>query len=95
MAHKKAGGSTALGRDSHGQRLGVKISGGQCVPAGGVIVRQRGRRFRAGKNVAVGSDDTLYAKAEGVVRFQRARLRAFSGKTIVRNIVHVEPRPTA
>ena len=92
MAHKKAGGSTALGRDSHGQRLGVKLYGGQVAPAGAVIIRQRGVRFRAGKNVRQGSDDTLYAATEGVVRFQQKKLRLFSGKTVVRNVVHVEPK---
>jgi large subunit ribosomal protein L27 len=94
MAHKKAGGSTALGRDSHGQRLGVKLFGGQSVTAGSVIVRQRGARFRAGKNVRKGSDDTLYAATDGFVLFQRKKLRGFSGKTLVRNIVHVGPRRT-
>ncbi len=95
MAHKKAGGSTALGRDSHGQRLGVKVFGGSFAHAGGVLVRQRGARFRAGINVRVGSDDTLYAIKDGIVRFQRKQLRAFSGKTMRRNIVHVEARSPA
>jgi large subunit ribosomal protein L27 len=92
MAHKKAGGSTALGRDSQGQRLGVKLYGGQFAPAGAVIVRQRGARFRAGKNVRAGSDDTLYAAVAGTVKFQQRAFRAFSGKSIVRNIVHIEPK---
>lgn len=93
MAHKKAGGSTALGRDSHGQRLGVKLYGGQRAVAGAVILRQRGARYRAGKNVRAGSDDTLYAATDGVVRFQRRQIRSFFGKPIIRNVVHVEPRP--
>lgn len=92
MAHKKAGGSTALGRDSHGQRLGVKLYAGQLAPAGAVIVRQRGARFRPGKNVRCGSDDTLYAAVPGVVRFEKRRLRGFSGTPILRNIVSVEPK---
>ena len=91
MAHKKAGGSTALGRDSAGQRLGVKLYGGQKAAAGAVIVRQRGGRFRAGENVRRGSDDTLYAAVAGRVHFQRRARRSFSGKTIVRNLVHVVP----
>ena len=92
MAHKKAGGSTALGRDSHGQRLGVKIYGGQRAPAGAVIIRQRGVRFRAGENVRRGSDDTLYAATEGIVRFRRKKFRLFNGKTVVRNVVRVDPQ---
>jgi large subunit ribosomal protein L27 len=90
MAHKKAGGSTALGRDSHGQRLGVKIYGGQKTHAGAVIIRQRGARFRAGNNVKRGSDDTLYAVVPGVVRFQKKQVRLFNGKSVIRNVVHVE-----
>ncbi|MBN51547.1 MAG: 50S ribosomal protein L27 [Spongiibacteraceae bacterium] len=69
MAHKKAGGSTRNGRDSESKRLGVKRFGGQAVPAGSIIVRQRGTRFHAGVNVGVGKDHTLFAKADGVVKF--------------------------
>ena len=69
MAHKKAGGSTRNGRDSESKRLGVKRFGGQTVPAGSIIVRQRGTRFHAGVNVGVGKDHTLFAKADGVVKF--------------------------
>ncbi len=69
MAHKKAGGSTRNGRDSESKRLGVKVYGGQKIKAGGIIVRQRGTKFRAGFNVGVGKDHTLFAKASGVVRF--------------------------
>lgn len=69
MAHKKAGGSTRNGRDSKSKRLGVKVYGGQTIKAGGIIVRQRGTKFRAGFNVGVGKDHTLFAKASGVVRF--------------------------
>ena len=72
--------------------LARKLYGGQVAPAGAVIIRQRGVRFRAGKNVRQGSDDTLYAATEGVVRFQQKKLRLFSGKTVVRNVVHVEPK---
>ena len=92
MAHKKAGGSTSLGRDSAGQRLGVKLFGGQCTPAGAVIVRQRGARFRPGKNVRRGKDDTLYAVVPGIVRFEKTSVRLYTGKRGVRNIVHVEPK---
>ncbi len=70
MAHKKAGGSTSNGRDSHSKRLGVKRFGGEDVLAGNIIVRQRGTRFHAGVNVGLGKDHTLFAKATGKVRFQ-------------------------
>lgn len=70
MAHKKAGGSTRNGRDSQSKRLGVKRFGGQTVPAGSIIVRQRGTQFHAGANVGIGRDHTLFAKAEGQVKFE-------------------------
>jgi large subunit ribosomal protein L27 len=71
MAHKKAGGSSKNGRDSESKRLGVKIFGGQSVVAGNIIVRQRGTRFHAGTNVGIGRDHTLFAKADGEVRFEK------------------------
>ena len=70
MAHKKGGGSTRNGRDSRSKRLGVKRFGGQFVRAGTILVRQRGTRFMPGQNVGVGGDYTLYAKVDGVVRFE-------------------------
>lgn len=70
MAHKKAGGSTSNGRDSKSKRLGVKRFGGQQVLAGNILVRQRGTRYRAGENVGMGKDHTLFAKATGAVKFQ-------------------------
>jgi len=70
MAHKKAGSSSKNGRDSVGQRLGVKVGDGQIVTAGSILVRQRGRRFNAGVNVGLGKDDTLFAKVGGVVKFE-------------------------
>ncbi len=69
MAHKKGGGSSRNGRESHSKRLGVKLSGGQAAVAGNIIVRQRGTKFRAGEGVGVGKDHTLYALADGVVTF--------------------------
>jgi len=69
MAHKKAGGSSSNGRDSQSKRLGVKRFGGEQVLAGNIIVRQRGTKFHAGVNVGRGHDDTLYAKADGAVKF--------------------------
>ena len=71
MAHKKTGGSSRNGRDSNAQRLGVKTFGGQVVRCGSVIVRQRGTRFMPGTNVGIGKDDTLFAKADGVIKFER------------------------
>ncbi len=70
MAHKKAGGSSRNGRDSKSKRLGIKRYGGQSVLAGNILVRQRGTKFHPGLNVGKGSDDTLYAKAEGIVKFE-------------------------
>jgi large subunit ribosomal protein L27 len=71
MAHKKAGGSTKNGRDSHSKRLGVKRFGGEHVLAGNIIVRQRGTQVRAGTNVGIGTDHTLFAKITGNVKFQK------------------------
>jgi large subunit ribosomal protein L27 len=69
MAHKKAGGSSRTGRDSHSKRLGVKRFGGELIPAGNIIVRQRGTQFHAGENVGMGKDHTLFAKVDGHVQF--------------------------
>jgi large subunit ribosomal protein L27 len=70
MAHKKAGGSSRNGRDSNPKMLGVKIYGGQAIDAGNVIVRQRGTQFHPGRNVGMGRDHTLFAKAQGQVEFR-------------------------
>ncbi len=70
MAHKKAGGSTRNGRDSESKRLGVKVYGGQRIAAGGIIIRQRGTRVHNGVNVGCGKDHTLFATADGVVKFE-------------------------
>ncbi|MDB6060527.1 MAG: rpmA [Verrucomicrobiaceae bacterium] len=75
MAHKKAGGSTRNGRDSHSKRLGVKRYGGEQVTAGSIIVRQRGTKMRAGLNVGIGKDHTLFAKINGVVLFETKGLQ--------------------
>ena len=71
MAHKKAGGSTRNGRDSNPKYLGVKRYGGEAVISGNILVRQRGTRFHAGENVSVGRDHTLFAVADGTVRFNQ------------------------
>src|SRR5437660_12378414 len=75
MAHKKGQGSSRNGRESHAQRLGVKVFGGGIVTAGSIIVRQRGTRFHPGRNVGRGRDDTLFALAAGVVTFDRGGRR--------------------
>ena len=71
MAHKKGQGSVKNGRDSESKRLGLKRADGQVVPAGNILVRQRGTKFHPGKNVGIGSDDTLYAKVTGTVKFEK------------------------
>ena len=69
MAHKKAGGSSRNGRDSHSKRLGVKVFGGELIRAGGIVVRQRGTKMHPGNNVGMGKDHTLFAKVDGCVSF--------------------------
>jgi large subunit ribosomal protein L27 len=92
MAHRKAGGSTQLGRDSISKRLGVKIFGGQKVSVGQIIVRQRGTKFRAGRNVKRAEDDTLFALASGIVKFTSKKIRLFTGKLVERKFVSVETK---
>ena len=83
MAHKKGVGSSRNGRDSHSQRLGVKEFGGELVPGGSILVRQRGTKFKAGINVGMGKDHTLFAKIDGKVRFQD---KGQSGR-----FIHIDP----
>lgn len=71
MAHKKAGGSSKNGRDSNSKRLGVKVGSGQHVRAGSILVRQRGTRYHAGRNVGIGNDHTLFTLVDGTVKFER------------------------
>ncbi|HPC04987.1 MAG TPA: 50S ribosomal protein L27 [Syntrophales bacterium] len=71
MAHKKGQGSSRNGRDSHGQRRGVKVFGGQAISAGTIIVRQLGTKIHPGKNVGLGKDFTIFSKIDGVVKFER------------------------
>ena len=85
MAHKKAGGSSRNGRDSSGQRLGVKRFGGQSVESGMIIVRQRGTTYHPGPNVGIGKDHTLFALIPGTVKFYR--------KARERNFVTIVPAP--
>ena len=91
MAHKKAGGSTSLGRDSVSKRLGVKIFGNQAVKKGQIIVRQHGTKYTAGKNVKVAGDSTLYAMIDGLVKFQHKKTAKFHGNLRKTKIVNVVP----
>lgn len=89
MSHKKAGGSTRLGRDSAAQRLGVKLHDGQLVTKGMVIVRQRGTKFHLGKNVKRGGDDTIFAMENGKVKFSQRKRRRFDGSMKMAKFVSV------
>ena len=90
MAHKKAGGSTSLGRDSKAKRLGVKLQHGQAIRAGQVIIKQRGTKYHPGLNVARGADDTLFAKKSGIVKFLKKKVKKFDGSLKLRTFVSVE-----
>jgi len=90
MAHKKGGGSSVNGRDSQGQRLGVKRFGGQLVQAGTILIRQRGTRHKPGTNVGRGKDDTLFATITGIVRFED---KGRSGRFI--SVLPAEEHPKA
>ncbi len=90
MAHKKATGSTTLGRDSHGQRLGVKIADGSMAKAGQIIVRQRGTKVHPGANMRRGKDDTLYAAVNGIIRFSKKLMPNFTGKLTRRTFANVK-----
>jgi len=91
MAHKKAGGSTSLGRDSISKRLGTKLYDGQFANPGAILVRQRGTKIRPGKNVRKGGDDTLFAIAAGYVKFITKKIRKFDGKLIATKFINVVP----
>jgi len=91
MAHTKAGGTTKLGRDSAGQRLGLKAYDGQVVHAGTILVRQRGLQFVPGLNVAKGKDDTLFTTVNGTVKYRQIAKRSFSGSRHKKTEVFVEP----
>jgi large subunit ribosomal protein L27 len=89
MAHRKAGGSTQLGRDSISKRRGVKIFGSEKINTGNIIIRQTGTKFHPGKNVARGADDTLYALTNGIVQFTKKKVKSFTGKLARRRFVNV------
>ncbi len=92
MAHKKAAGSTRLGRDSRAQRLGVKIFGDQYAKAGNIIIRQYGMKFAAGENVGRAGDDSLFALVDGVVQFKKVMKRKFTGALRLTRVVSVVPK---
>jgi len=90
MSHKKAGGSTHLGRDSIAKRLGVKVHDGQKIKSGMIIVKQRGTRIHPGKNVLRGGDDTLFAHVDGTVKFTTRKRRRFDGSLKKTQFANVE-----
>lgn len=92
MAHKKAGGSTQLGRDSQAKRLGVKVQNGQRINAGEVIIKQRGTKYHVGKNVKRGADDTLYAFKSGTVEFKKKKVKSFDGRLKLKTFVLVKEK---
>ena len=89
MSKTKQGGSSRLGRDSAGQRLGVKVSDGQKIKIGMIIIRQRGTKYLTGKNVKMGSDNTLYAIKDGVVKFSSKTKKLFNGTRRLAKVVSV------
>jgi len=90
MAKTKQGGSSRLGRDSASQRLGIKVSSGQKVKKGMIIIRQRGTKFLTGKNVKIGSDDTIYAMKDGLVGFSSKSKKLYDGSKRIAKIVSVK-----
>lgn len=89
MAHKKAAGSTSLGRESESKRLGVKLTDGQKAKVGAIIIRQRGTKYQAGLNVKRGGDDTLFALKNGIVKFSTKKLRKYDNSLKTCKIVSV------
>lgn len=91
MAHKKAGGTTHLGRDSESKRLGIKLADGQYAKIGSIIVRQRGTKYRPGDNVLKGKDDTLFSIVPGTVKFNTKRVKKYDGRMANAKVVKVIP----
>jgi large subunit ribosomal protein L27 len=89
MSHKKAGGSSKNGRDSQAKRLGVKVFGGETINAGGIIVRQRGTKMLAGKNVGVGKDHTLFALKQGKIEFAEKNVLKYDGRKFKNVLINV------
>ena len=92
MAHKKAGGSTAFGRDSQSKRLGIKLFAGQFAKPGSILVLQRGTKIRPGQNVKKGADDTLFAITSGMVKFNRKKIRKFTGRLEWARFINIIPK---
>jgi len=90
MAHKKAGGSTRLGRDSNAQRLGIKLYGGEYAQAGAIIVKQRGTRYRAGDGAKRANDDSIFAVKAGKVKFNKKKVKKFTGNLEYAQMVSIE-----
>lgn len=91
MSKTKQGGSSRLGRDSESKRLGIKVQDGQTAKIGMIIVRQRGSKYLLGRNVKKGSDDTIYAMVDGIVRFSSKNKKIYSGASRVAKVVSIEP----
>jgi len=91
MAHKKAAGSTSLGRESESKRLGVKLTDGEWAKTGAIIIRQRGTKYHPGLNVGIGGDDTLFALKSGFVKFTTKKLKKFNNTLKTSKIVNVRP----
>ncbi|PIS05590.1 MAG: 50S ribosomal protein L27 [Candidatus Buchananbacteria bacterium CG10_big_fil_rev_8_21_14_0_10_42_9] len=92
MAHKKAGGSTRLGRDSQSKRLGVKLFAGQEAKAGNILIRQNGTPVRAGLNVREGKDNTLFAVTDGIVKFSSKKIKKYTGKLESAKFINIIPK---
>ena len=92
MAHRKAGGSTSLGRDSHAKRLGVKLSSGQLAKPGSIIITQRGTKYHPGINVKRGNNDSLFALTEGYVEFKHKKVKKFNGNLASTCYVSIIPK---
>jgi len=95
MAHKKAGGSTSLGRDSQSKRLGIKLSHGQNAKPGQIIVKQKGTKYHPGVNVKRAADDALISLINGIVQFSKRKMRRFDGNLKLRTIVSVITKPVS
>jgi len=91
VAHTKSGGSTKLGRDSRGQRLGVKRAEGQEVQTGNVLIRQRGTKWLPGHNTKLGRDDTIFSLIDGIVKFSQVRKKSLTGK--IRRVTRINVTP--
>jgi len=89
MAHRKAGGSTALGRDSQSKRLGLKLASGQFAKAGSIIIKQRGTKYHPGLNVKKSGDDSLFAIKDGIVEFKKKKIKKFNGNLIQTCFVNI------